>query len=136
MWYFRRTTMAQQTLGSDKRRLTWLVIASGVMFACAYSVARWLGVVGTISGWTGLQQHEAEIPRLRSQAEIWETLALTLPFFAAVLVWAGRQKRVSRDDVGGLLGECGVCLAASVLGTFAFLLCLFGLGMLIHKLGQ
>ena len=127
--------MAQQTLSSDKRRLAWLVSASVVMFACAYSAARSLGLVGTISGWTGLQQHEAEITRLRGQAEIWETLALTLPFLAAVLVWAGRQKRVSSDDVSGLLVECGVCLAASVLGTLAFLLCLFGLGMLIHKLG-
>jgi hypothetical protein len=68
-------------------------------------------------------------------SEMWEMLALTLPFLAAVLVWTGRQRRVSASDVGGLLVECGVCLAASVLGTFAFLLCLFALGMLIHKLG-
>lgn len=127
--------MARQILGSDTRRLTWLVIAAVVMFACAYSVASWLGVVGTISGWTGLQQHEAEIPRLRVQAEIWEMLALTLPFLAAILVWTGRQKPVSRNDISGFLFECGVCLAASILGTLGFLLCLFGLGLLINRLG-
>ena len=79
--------MAQQTVGSDKRRLTWLAIAAVVMFTCAYSVTRWLGLVGMISGWTGLEEHQAEIPNLRVQAEIWETLTLALPFLAAL--WFG-----------------------------------------------
>ena len=127
--------MTRQILGSDTRRLTWFVFAAVVMFACAYSVARWLGVVGTISGWTGLQQHEAEIPMLHTQAESWELLALTLPFLAATFVWTGRKKPVSRSDISGFLFECGVCLAASILGTLGFLLCLFGLGILINKLG-
>jgi hypothetical protein len=105
------------------------------MCASAYSVARWLGVVGAISAWTGLQQHEAEIPMLHTQAESWELLALTLPFLAATLVWTGRKKPVIRNDISGFLFECGVCLAASILGTLGFLLCLFGLGILINKLG-
>ena len=127
--------MAQETIGSHNRRLAWLLVSAVVMFVCAYSVARWLGVVGTISGWTGLPQHEAEISRLRVQAEIWKTLALTLPFIAAVLVWTGRKKPVDRNDIGGFFFECGICLVASILGTLGFLLCLFGLGMLLNKLG-
>jgi hypothetical protein len=127
--------MAQQALVSDKKRLTWLVIAAVVMFACAYSVTRWLGVVGKISGWIGSQQHKAEIPRLSFQAEIWEMLVLMLPFLAAILIWTGRQKAVSREDIAGFLLECCICLAVSIFGTLAFLLCLFGLGMLINKLG-
>lgn len=112
--------MAQQTIGSDNRRQMWLLISTVVMFVCAYSVARWLAVVGTISGWTGLQEHEAEIPRLRVQAGIWATLALTSPFIAAVLVWTGRQKPLSRDDIAGFLFECGVCLFVSILGALRF----------------
>lgn len=127
--------MARQSIRSDNRRLAWFLISGVLMFASAYSVARWLGEVGTISGWTGLPQHESEIPRLRVQAKIWETLALTLPFIAAVLVWTGRQKPLSRSDISGFFFECGVCLVASILGTIGFLLCLFGLGMLLNKLG-
>ena len=67
--------MARQGIRFDKRRLAWFLISGVLMFASAYYVARWLGVVGTISGWTGLPQHESEIPRLQVQARFWATLA-------------------------------------------------------------
>jgi hypothetical protein len=50
--------------------LAWILVAGATMFTSAYSVFRWLGAVGTISGWIGLTQHEAEIPGLRVQAEV------------------------------------------------------------------
>jgi hypothetical protein len=127
--------MAQQGIGLDNKRLVWLLISAVFMFASAYSVFRCLGAVGTISGWTGLPQHDAQIPRLRVQAGLWEALALTLPFLAAVFVWTGRQKPFNRNDTAAFVFECGVCLAASILGTLGFLLCLFTLGMLLYKLG-
>lgn len=126
--------MDRQTLSPDTKRLTWLAIAVIAMFACAYSVARWLGLVGTISGWIGLPEHEAELPQLQSQMRFWAVSALILPFVGALLVWAGRQKRFDRSDIGGFVFECGICLAIAILGTLGSLVCLFGLGLLIHKL--
>ena len=126
---------AQQSFGLGRRRLGWFLISAVFMFASAYAVCRWLGTIATISGWIGLPQHEAQIPRLRVQAGIWETLALTSPFPAAAFLWTGRQKPFNRDDPAGFVFECGVCLAASILGTLVFLLCLFVLGMLLYKLG-
>jgi len=127
--------MAEQTIHLNRGQLAWLLVAAAVMFASAYSVFGWLGAVGRISGWTGLRQYEAEIPKLRVQAEVWEALALTLPFFAAVFLWLGRQKRVNRNETPSFVLECGVCLGVSILGTAGFVLCLFVFGMLRHKLG-
>ena len=92
--------------------------------------------VGTISGWIGLPQHELEIPRLQAQARFWATSALILPFVGAVFVWVGRQKPFDRSDIAGFVFECGFCLAIAILGTLGFLLCLFGLGLLIDKLAN
>jgi|SRR5215471_18184650 len=127
--------MAQQSFGLGGRRSGWFLISAVFMLASADAVGRWLGIIGTISGWIGLPQHEAEIPRLRVQAEILETLALTSTFLAAVFFWTGRQKPFNRDDPAGFVFECGVCIAASILGTLVFLLCLLVLVMLLHKLG-
>ena len=127
--------MARQSIRSDNRRLAWFLISGALMFASAYSVGRWLGAVGTTSGWTGLPQHESEIPRLQVQARFWATLALILPFAAAIFVWAGRQKPFDRNDIAGFAFECCLCLAASILGTIAFMLCILALGTLFHKLG-
>jgi hypothetical protein len=120
--------MARQNIALDSRRLAWLFISAVVMLASAYAIFRWFGAVGTISGWIGLPQHGAENPRLRVQVGVWKSLALTLPFVAAVLLWPGRQK------TAGFVLECCICFAASILGTSFFLLCLFLLGMLLHKL--
>jgi len=126
---------AHQSLGLRKRRLGWFVISVVLMFASAYAVGRWLGIIGTIGGWIGLPQHEAQIPELRVQAGIWETVAPTSPFLAAVFFWTGRQRAFNRDDLSGFVFECGVCLAVSILGTLVFLLSLFVLEMLLYKLG-
>ena len=105
------------------------------MFASAYSVGRWLGAVGTISGWTGLSQHQSEIPRLQVQASLWATLALILPFAGAISVWVGRKKPLDGSDFAGFALECCLCVAASILGTIAFMLCMLALETLLHKLG-
>jgi hypothetical protein len=127
--------MAQLSVRSNNRRLAWFFISSVLMFAAAYSVGRWLGAVGTISGWIGLPQHESEIPRLQVQARFWETLALILPFVGAIFVWAGRQMPFDRSDIAGFVFECCLSVAASILGTIAFLLCILALGTLLHSLG-
>jgi hypothetical protein len=127
--------MAQLSTRSDNRGLAWFLISSALTFAAAYSVGRWLGAVGTISGWTGLPQYESEIPRLQVQARFWQTLALILPFVGAIFVWAGRQKPFDRNDIAGLVFECCLSVAASFLGTIAFLLCILALGTLLHNLG-
>jgi|SRR5215470_15299160 len=127
--------MAEQRIHFNRGRLAWSLISAAAMFVSAYSVFRWLGAVGTISGWIGLPQYEAEIPRLRVQAEVWKTLALTVPFLGAVFVWLGRRKPVDRNEPPSLVLECGVCLGASILGTAGFVLCLFVFGMLLHKIG-
>jgi hypothetical protein len=125
--------MAHQSIRSDKKWLAWFLISGALMFASAYSVVRWLGAVATTSGWTGLPQHESEIPQLQVQARVWATLALILPFAGAIFVWAGRQKPF--DDIAGFAFECCLCVAASILGTIAFILCILALGTLLHKLG-
>lgn len=127
--------MAHQSIRSDKRRLAWFLISGALMFASAYSVARWLGAVGAISGWTGLLQHELEIPRLQVQARFWATLTLFLPFAGAIFVCAGRQKPFDRNDITGFVLECCLCVAASILGTIAFMLCMLALGTVLLKLG-
>jgi hypothetical protein len=125
----------QQSIRSDQRWLAWFVISGALMFASAYSVARWLGAVGTISGWTGLSQHQSEIPRLQVQASFWATLALILPFAGAIFVWAGRRRSFDGNDITGFVFECCLCVAASILGTIAFMLCIMALGTLLPKLG-
>lgn len=112
----------------------WFLISGALMFAAAYSVGRWLAALGTISGWTGLPQHESEIPNLLVQERFWEALALILPFAGAIFVWVGRQKPFDRTDIAGFVLECCLCVAASILGTIAFLLCMLALGTLLYKL--
>ena len=113
--------------------MVWLSVSAIAMFASAFSIFGWLGAAGRISGWTGLPQYEAQIPHQRTQANVWETLALTLPFLAAVFVWLGRCDSENRDEVPFGV-QCGRCLGISILGTLGFVLCLFLLGELLHKL--
>jgi len=58
------------------RRIAWLLVALGLMFTSAYSIFRWLGVVGAVSGWMGLPQYEAEVPKLQREGEVWWWLAI------------------------------------------------------------
>jgi hypothetical protein len=124
--------MAQRGIRFDSR-LACFLISGALMGVSAYSVLRWLGAVGTISGWTGLQQHESEIPLLQVQARFWETLALVLPFVGATFVWLGRQRPFDRNDIAGFIFECCLCVAASIFGIIAFLLCTLALGTLLHN---
>ena len=71
----------------NKGRWAWLLLSTAAMFVSAYSVFGWMGAVGRISGWVGLPQYEAQIPRLRAQAE----LAVALPFLAAWFLGLGRK---------------------------------------------
>jgi TRAP-type mannitol/chloroaromatic compound transport system permease small subunit len=96
---------AQQSFNLGRRRLGWFLVSAVFMFASAYAVCRWLGTIGTISGWIGLPQHEAQISRLRVEAGSWEILALTSSFFAAVffLDWAAKtlQSKLIRSRIAG-----------------------------------
>jgi hypothetical protein len=90
--------MAERWIHLNRRQLAWLLVSAAITFALAYSVFGWLGAVARISGWTGLPQYEMQIPKLRVQAQVWETLELTLPFLAALSLWLGRQKQFNQDE--------------------------------------
>ncbi len=130
----------------NKGRWAWLLLSTAAMFVSAYSVFGWMGAVGRISGWVGLPQYEAQIPRLRAQAE----LAVALPFLAAWFLGLGRKDQFNQREISGILPvtyprdsqpwfssifEYGVRLGLSIVGTLGFALCLFLLGMLLYKLG-
>jgi hypothetical protein len=135
----------------NKERLAWLLLSTAAMFVSAYSVFGWMGTVGRISGWTGLPQYEAQIPRLGVQAEVWLGLAVASPFLAAWFLGLGRkEQQFNQREISGTLPvtysrdsrpwlssvfEYAVRLGLSILGTLGFALCLFLLGMLLHKLG-
>lgn len=122
------------------------------MLSFAYCFFGWMSAVGRISGWIGLPQHEAQIPRLETEATLWSTLAIALPFVGALLLTFGKtasDKQPRADASSSLtyraesatekrlapilryLGRLVVCL----LGTVGFVLVLFLLGLLLHKLG-
>lgn len=136
----------------NKTRLPWLLLALACMLASAYCFFGWMSAVGRVSGWIGLPQYEPQIPRLESQARLWSALAIALPFVAALLLSFGKRAsdRRPRPDaptsltyraespteeklapIRGYLGH----FAASVLGTLGFVVVLFLLGLLLHKLG-
>ena len=135
----------------SKERLPWLVLSTGAMFLSAYSVVRWIGTVGSVSGWTGLPQYEAQIPLLRVQADVWLGFALALPFVAAWFLGLGRKDQLnqrvapetssvtySRDSRPWLspISEYAFRLGLSILGALGFALCLFLLGTLLYKFGE
>jgi hypothetical protein len=131
---------------ATKRRMLWLILALALMFTSAYSITRWVGAIGAISGWVGLPQFAASIRVLQMQIQWWKTLALVLPFLAAFLLGLSSQR--PRDSASPLprvfpvessrwtlpleryLGR----LAISMLGTLGFSLCLFLVGFLLYKL--
>lgn len=134
----------------NKERLAWLLLSIAAMFVSAYSVFGWMSTVGRISGWTGLPQYEAQIPRLGVQSEVWLGLAVASPFLAAWFLGLGRTKQFNQREISGTLPvtysrdsrpwlssvfEYAVRLGLSIVGTLGFALCLFLLGMLLYKLG-
>jgi hypothetical protein len=133
-----------------KGRVAWLFVALALMFTSAYSTFRWVGVVGVISGWMGLPQYEAEIPKLQSVAEMWLCLAIASPFLAALLLGFGKRETVPQVELAGsmavtyrpesqpaewagLIARYFIRLVISVLGTVVFALCLLLVGVLFHK---
>jgi hypothetical protein len=88
---FDETARMMKSISVSKERLAWLLLSTAAMFVSAYSFFGWLGTVGRISGWTGLPQYEAQIPRLRVQAEVWLGLAVASPFLAAWFLGLGRK---------------------------------------------
>jgi len=87
----------------NKGRWAWLLLSTAAMFVSAYSVFGWMGAVGRISGWVGLPQYEAQIPRLRAQAEVWLGLAVALPFLAAWFLGLGRKDQFNQREISGTL---------------------------------
>jgi hypothetical protein len=139
-----------KNISVSKERLSWLLLSTGAMFLSAYSIVRWIGIVGAVSGWTGLPQYEAQIPLLRVQAEVWLGLALALPFAAAWFLGLGTKDQLNqrvtpetasvtyaRDSRTWLspISEYAFRLGLSIVGTLGFALCLFLLGTLLYKLG-
>jgi hypothetical protein len=136
----------------NKTSLPWLLLALACMLASAYCFFGWMSAVGRISGWIGLPRYVAQIPRLESQARLWSTLAIALPFVAALLLSFGKRASDQRPRadaptsltyraespadkrLGPMLRYLGH-LAASVLGTLGFVVVLFLVGLLLHKLG-
>jgi hypothetical protein len=120
------------------------------MFVSAYSVFGWMGAVGRISGWIGLPQYEAEIPKLRTEGELWWWLAMALPLVAALLLGLGKDETSPKIEHAGPtvvtypaepkaeewtapIVRYFARLVISVLGTLGFALCLFLVGFLFHK---
>jgi len=136
----------------NKTTLPWLLPALACMLASAYCFFLWMSAVGRISGWIGLPQYAPQIPRLESQAGLWSALVIALPFVAALLLSFGKRAsdRQPRADAPISLTypadppldkslapilQYLAHFAASVLGTLGFVVVLFLLGLLLHKIG-
>src|SRR6266513_533887 len=74
------------------RRIALLLVAVGLMFTSAYSIFRWFGVVGAVSGWIGLPQYKAEISKLQREGEVWRCLAIALPLVSALPLSLGKAE--------------------------------------------
>lgn len=135
----------------NKRSLPWFLLALACMLASAYCFFGWMSAVGRVSGWIGLPQYAPQIPRLESQARFWSALAIALPFVAALLLSFGKtasdQPRAdaptsltyqaespAEKRLAPILQYLGH-FVASILGTLGFVVVLFLLGLLLHKLG-
>lgn len=132
----------------SKNRMPWLLLALASMFTSAYSVFRLMGVVASISWRTGPDKQI--IPELQKEGDMWLWLALVLPFLAALLLGMGKKEmptHVEASNTASLayppgsrgslapIARYGARLAISLLGTLGFALCLFLVGLALHKLG-
>jgi hypothetical protein len=134
-----------------QRSYPWLLVALALMFTSAYSIARLFAAIASISALTGVPQYVREIPRSRAQAGWSETLAVVLPFFAALVLGLGKPTSAGSAESGVTASftyptesqaekwtapvvRYFIRLVISVLGTFGFLLCLLFIGFVFYKL--
>ena|SRR5882724_1131746 len=136
----------------SKRRIRWVLVALALMFTSAYSIARLFAAIASVGALTGVPEYAREIPRIKAEAVWWETLAIVLPFFAALVLGFGKT---SSAGAAGSRSAASLTYAAesqaekwtapivryftrlviSLLGTFGFLLCLLLIGFVLYKLG-
>ncbi|MGH7744131.1 MAG: hypothetical protein ACREQ5_04835 [Candidatus Dormibacteria bacterium] len=122
------------------------------MFMSAYSIARLLAATASVSALTGVPEYARDIPRIQAEAVWWETSAIVLPFFAALVLGFGKttflgssgnestsflkysvesQTEKWTAPIGGYLRR----LVISVVGICGFLLCLLLIAFVLFKLG-
>ena len=134
----------------NKSRIPWLLAALALMFTSAYSVARLFAAAASVGALRGVPEYARQIPRIQAEAMWWETLAIVLPFFAALVIGLGKTS--SAGSVSGPTASLTypvesqaekwtapivryfTRLAISFLGTFGFLLCLLLIGFVFYKL--
>jgi len=134
----------------NKSRIPWLLAALALMFTSAYSVARLFAAAASVGALRGVPEYARQIPRIQAEAMWWETLAIVLPFFAALVLGLGKTS--SAGSVSGPTASLTypvesqaekwtapivryfTRLAISLLGTFGFLLCLLLIGFVFYKL--
>jgi len=135
----------------NKSRIPWLLAALALMFTSAYSVARLFAAAASVGALRGVPEYARQIPRIQAEAMWWETLAIVLPFFAALVLGLGNT---SSPGSAGNVSTASLTytaesqaekwtapivryftrLAISLLGTFGFLLCLLLIGFVFYKL--
>lgn len=120
----------------SNRRIVWRALATAMMFLAAYSALSWMGTSATISGWIGLEKHQAEIPVLQKRATLWLYSALSLPFVSALLLGVGKQPPMPSIDREWFwsLAAYGKRLIIAVFGTLGFATLLFWIGWILFKL--
>ena len=124
------------------------------MFASALCSLLWMDAIGKISGWTGIPEYEAQIPRLRWHAGLWSSLTILLPFLAAFLLGFAKKeepKTADSTNLGSVLTVseseasneriAGIAmyllrLGISVLGAVGFLIAFILIVSLLEKLGM
>jgi len=121
------------------------------MFTSAYSLARLFAAVASVGALTGVPEYAREIPRIQAEAVWWETLAIVLPFVAALVLGLGKTSSAGSAGSGSTafltypteseaekwtapIVRYFTRLVISLLGTFGFLLCLLLIGFVFYKL--
>lgn len=125
------------SISPSRTALPWVALALALMLISAYCIVTWMGIVGLVSGWTGLPQYEAQIPKLQRQAEAFFWLAVVLPFIAAFFLGLGKADvpaqvgnsehsmltyRSRPNALLSALARYGSHLGLSLLGTLGFIL--------------
>lgn len=135
----------------SKKRIPWLLIALGLMLASAYLTIRWF-VAGALPGkWVGLPEYAEASRTLATDSELWGSLAVVLPFLAALLLGFGKVPGAGSGRTGSAVSLTYPAeskaekwtapivrylkrFIISVLGTLAFVACLLLIGFVCHKL--
>ena len=135
----------------SKRRAPWLLVALALMFTSAYSVARLFTAIASVSALIGVPEYARGIPRVQAESLWWETLAIVLPFFSALVLGFGTTPSADSAASGlsasltypaesetekwtALIVRYFTRLVISLLGSFGFLLCLLLVGFVFYKL--